>query len=141
MKKAALISLTLLISIESVSACSYASDPNNLNVIDATAQSTNYSLLYFFLSVFLVCANICLYFYRGQKDHYVLILIGLTCFIMIPLNFFGLILENCGFLKDTLWLDLLIFSLITVFHLGLWITKRRLDFGTDEIDFTFIRLQ
>ena len=132
MKKLALTNLMLLMAIKSVSACTYGSNA------DSMSKSSVYTI-YFFTFVFLVIGNIILFFLRDKKDYLLLILIIGTASLMLSLNFFGVLLENCDFLDETLKWEFIIFLPITVFHIGLWITKSRLHLWSKQLNLPSIK--
>jgi len=70
----------------------------------------------------LFLANIALFFLRKQKDYLMLILIIATAFMMILLTSFGVLLEECSFLRNTLKWESIISLTIFCFHIGLWVT-------------------
>lgn len=101
MKKLALTSLLLLIAIKSVSACTYLGDP-------LAAEKDFYSTIYFFSLVFLILANVQIYYWRNKGDILTLIFISGITLIMIPVTFFGVLLEHCDFLGETLRFEFII---------------------------------
>ena len=136
MKKLALTNIMLLIAIKSVSACSYdAGRPN----VDLMAEIRFYSRIYFLSTVCLFIANIALFSLRKQKDYFTLILIIATAFMMTLLTSFGVLLEECSFLRNTLKWEFIIFLAIFCFHVGLCVTKSSLRIN--KKDLTFIKLQ
>ena len=120
-----------LITTKSVSACSYLAGSNKS--FSETMREVNfYSAVYFFSIFFLFLLNFGLFIWRDKKDYLFLILLVGTALIMIPLTFFGMIMEECSFLLNTLKWEFIFILAILVFHIGLWITKR--NFPTWQID-------
>lgn len=115
----------LLMAIKSVSACTYLGDP-------LAAEKDYYLTLYFFSLFFLVLGNIALYYWRNKGDILTLIFIVGIAVIMTPITFFGVLLEYCDFLGETLRFELIIFVAITLFHVGLWLTKSGLDLPSQK---------
>lgn len=68
-----------------------------------------------------------------------LILIIATAFMMILLTSFGVLLEECSFLRNTLKWESIISLTIFCFHIGLWVTKSSLRIN--KKDLTFIKLR
>jgi len=136
MKKLAATNLMLLIAIKTVTACSY--DANTPNV-DLIAEISFYSKIYFLSTVFLILANVALFSFRKQKDYLMLILIIATAFMMILLTSFGVLLEECSFLRNTLKWEFIIFLTIFCFQIGLWVSNSSLRINKG--DMTFIKLR
>jgi hypothetical protein len=136
MKKLALTNLILLVAIKSVSACMYDADKPSVNSI---AEMNLYSTIYFLSIVFLILANISLFFFRKQKDYLVLISVIAITSMMILSTLFGVLVEECSFLRNTLKWEFIIFLAIFCFHIGLWLSKSSLRINKG--DMTFIKLR
>ena len=116
MKKLALTNLIVLMAIKSVSACTYLGDP-------LAEDKSFYSTMYFFSLATLILTNVVIYYWRRKGDVLSLIFILSIAVIMTPVTFFGVLMEYCDLLGETLKLEFIVFVAITVFHIGLWITK------------------
>ena len=133
MKKQALAILILLSGSKIASACSVVADPDNPN-FNPIEENGFYARIYFYSLVFLILSNIVLFFWRRQKDYLFLILIFAAVLVMIPLTFFGILMADCGeTLKDILKWDFIIFAVISVIHVGLWLTKGSLRIKKTDI--------
>ena len=141
MKKLALINLIVLTAIKSVSACSISIDPNNPDAASAKiAENVFYIKIYFYSLVFLIFANFVLFFLRRQKDYLVLVILILTVLIMIPLAFFGMVIQDCGFaLGSILKWEFIIFLMVFGLHLSLWVNKTGLHLLGEGLTITKLK--
>lgn len=129
MKKLALMNLIVLIAIKSVSACEYFNYGNDPNYVDPPTENAFYSKLYFFSLVFLIIANLFLFFKRNQNDYLVLAIIIISIVIATPLTLGAALISgaDCGdTLRELLKWDLIYFLLLTALQVGLWWCKRGL---------------
>lgn len=135
MKKLALINLIVLIAIKSVSACDYFNYANDPNYVDPIAKNYFYSKLYFYLLVFLILANIGVYFLRKQKDGLVLKLIIFAALLTMPVTIVGAFLtSSCGDeLPVVLKWEVIVFLTLFIFHICLWISKVGLHWQTGKL--------
>ena len=138
MKRLALTNLMLLMAIKSVSACSVTIDPNNPN-FDSVAENVFYVKTYFYSLVFLILANIVLFFLRRRKDYLVLLGIIALVLLMFPATLVASVISDCGdSLHIVLKWEFIFFLMIFCFHICLWVNKISLRINQGKL--TIIKL-
>ncbi len=111
----------LLMAIKSVSACSYISGSDK-PVLEMLADISFYTTVYFISIFLLFIANAALFISREKTDYLFLAIVIGMALIMIPLTFFGMIMEGCDLLFSILKWELIIIAATFAIHLGLWAT-------------------
>ena len=133
MRKFALAFLILFIVIKSASASCEASQ--------VEIEEIHFHIKFFFYSlIFVVLANLVLFFLRKQKDYFVLVVIILTTLVIIPVTLISSVFSGCGAaLELTLKWEFIVFLTIFGFHICLWVNKTGLHLRDDRL--TLIKLQ
>jgi hypothetical protein len=128
-RKFLLTSLVLIFTTKLVNACDYAPEFKD-QIIKQLAERDSSVKLYFFAAVFLIIANIVIFFVRDKKDYLLPFAILLTAFISAPITFLALLTDTCGntIVKD-LRVNFYIFLGFLIFQLCLWLKRTDVRFN------------
>ena len=124
-----LTSLVLISTTKLVNACDYA--PGFKGQIIKQLAERDFSVkAYFFAAVFLIVANIVVFFVRKKNDYLLPFAIILTAFISAPITLRSLLTDTCGntIVKD-LQINFYIFLGFLIFQLCLWLKRTDVRFN------------
>jgi hypothetical protein len=126
-KKLALTNLVVLIAIKSVSACTYAVDPNN--PVRDIEPKVSYDLIFFFSAFVLILPILILFFLRKQKGLWAVIASIVLLLLFIPAIFltafvYG-ICDNNDAVSNVIKAELFLMLLIFTIQLFSWISQRK----------------
>ena len=136
-KKLWLASLVLFFTTKLANACSIAPEFKD-QYLKHLAERDSSVKLYFFAAVFLIVANIVLFFVRKKNDYFLGFAIILTALVSAALTFFSMLRDTCGdTIVANLRINFYIFLSFLVFQLCLWLKGVGLRFRQEKpaVDF------
>ena len=131
-KRFLLTSLVLISTTKLVNACDYAPGLKE-QFIKQLAERDSSVKLYFFAAVFLIVANIVVFFVRNKNDYLLPFAVILTALISAPITLLSLLTDTCGntIVKD-LRINFFIFLGFLVFQFCLWVKRTDVRFNRGE---------
>lgn len=116
------IALTMLLVVKAVAACTtIAGYP------DPTIENKLYIRSYLFAWLALIVGNLAIYFIRGRKGLWIVVLTAVSMVILLPLTFFIGVMSlgsECGITARTwLFYDVIVFGALFVAQLVSWIVQ------------------
>jgi hypothetical protein len=128
-KKLLLTSLVLISTTKLVNACEYVPGFKD-QIVNQLAERDSNVKLYFFAAVFLIAANIAVFFVRQKHDYLIPFAVILTAFISAPFLFLAILNDSCGntIVKD-LRINFYIFLGFLIFQICLWLKRTDVRFN------------
>ena len=128
-KKILLTGLVLVSTTKLVNACTYSPEFKG-QIIKQLAERDYYVKIYFFAAVFLIAANIVIFFVRKKNDYLIPFAVILTAFISVPVTLVSLLNDSCGNkIVSDLRINFFIFLGFLVFQVCLWVKRTGLRFN------------
>jgi hypothetical protein len=130
-------SLVLFSATRLVNACSIAPEFKEQALKQLAERDFNVRI-YFFAAVFLIAANIVLFFVRKKHDYLLGFAIILTALISVPITLLSLLQDSCGnTIVANLRINFYIFLSFLVLQVCLWLKDAGLRFNREKpaVDF------
>jgi len=131
-KNVLLTSLVLILSTKLVNACSIVPEFKE-QYLKQLAERDLSVKVYFFAAVFLIAANIVLFFVRKKNDYLLGFAIILTALISAPITLFSMLQDTCGnSIVANLRINFYIFLSFLVLQACLWLKGAGLRFKQEK---------
>lgn len=131
-RKLLLTSLVLISTTKLVNACSIAPEFKEQYLKQLAERDFNVNI-YFFATVFLIAANIVLFFVRKKNDYLLGFAIILTGLISAPITLLSILQDTCGnTIVANLRINFYIFLSYLVLQVCLWLKDAGLRFNQEK---------
>ena len=132
-KNLLLANLGLVLMTKFASACSY--NPEFREQVERQWAEREFNTkLFFFSTIFLITANIVLFFVRNKKYYWLLVTIVLVILFSAPITIIVGAVDMCGDSKATgLQANFVIFMSFFIYQVLLWVNRTSLQFKKGKI--------